>query len=315
MKEVKYLMLKEFLTLWDNPLNNNFMKVSVITTVWNVAEWIEKNIQSFLNQTLKDSELILVNDCSPDNSLEIISKYNDSRIKVINNKENLGPGVSRQIGLDNSVGEYTIFVDGDDWLEEDCLEMMYNEAIKQNADIVSCRTIQHNDYGLLEGKEVGFIYYKEDFYNFINNKLIKREIWDKTHYSPLRFREDINTLYRCLELSNNTIRMRYCGYNYNLRPNSLTSTPNIAGKSYLYNALAWIENVKWAEDRECSQQYKRQFNYRNIQSLYFTAKYLLKDTISNYSEECKIIEEYINKNKENEKTSWINIWKTYSNRG
>ena len=97
------------------------MKVSVITTVWNVAEWIEKNIQAFLNQTLKDSELILVNDCSPDNSLEIISKYNDPRIKVINNPENLGPGVSRQIGLDNSIGEFTIFVDGDDWLEPDCL--------------------------------------------------------------------------------------------------------------------------------------------------------------------------------------------------
>ena len=61
-------------------------KVSVITTVWNVAEWIEKNIQAFLNQTLKDSELILVNDCSPDNSGELIAKYNDDRLKVINNE-------------------------------------------------------------------------------------------------------------------------------------------------------------------------------------------------------------------------------------
>ena len=52
-------------------------KVSVITTVWNVEEWLDKNIQAFLNQTLKDSELILVNDCSPDNSQSIIDKYKD----------------------------------------------------------------------------------------------------------------------------------------------------------------------------------------------------------------------------------------------
>jgi glycosyltransferase involved in cell wall biosynthesis len=70
-------------------------KVSVITTVWNVEEWLEKNIQAFLDQTLKESELILVNDCSPDNSRDIISKYNDPRIKVVNNESNLGAGMSR----------------------------------------------------------------------------------------------------------------------------------------------------------------------------------------------------------------------------
>ena len=62
------------------------MKVSVITTVYNVEEWLDKNIQAFLSQTLKDSELILVNDCSPDTSKDIIAKYNNPRIKIINNK-------------------------------------------------------------------------------------------------------------------------------------------------------------------------------------------------------------------------------------
>lgn len=284
------------------------MKVSVITTVWNVAEWIEKNIQAFLNQTLKDSELILVNDCSPDNSLEIISKYNDPRIKVINNPENLGPGVSRQIGLDNSIGEFTIFVDGDDWLEPDCLEVMYNEAIKQDADIVSCWSIQHNEYGLLPNKEVGYIYNKEDFYNFINNKLIKRYIWEKTHYSPLRFREDINTLFRCLEISKKTIKLKYCGYNYNLRPNSLTSTPNIAGKSYLYNALAWIENIEWGKDKKCSMIYNRHFNLSNVNMLYHMGKALLKDDISKYENECNQIKKYL-KDNNYETKSWFNLWK------
>lgn len=66
------------------------VKCSVITTVWNVEEWLDKNIQSFLAQTLKDNELILVNDCSPDSSKDIIAKYNDSRIKVVNNLTKVG---------------------------------------------------------------------------------------------------------------------------------------------------------------------------------------------------------------------------------
>lgn len=270
-------------------------KVSVITTVWNVAEWLDRNIQSFLNQTLKDSELILVNDCSPDNSGEIIAKYKDKRIKVINNETNFGPGVSRQIGLDNSNGEYTIFVDGDDWLEEDCLEKMYNEAIKQEADIVSCKTIQHNDYGLIKNKPKDYIYYKEDFYSFINNKLIKKTIWQITNYSPLRFREDINTLYRCLEVSNKTIKLDYAGYHYNLRPNSLTSTPNIMGKSYIYTALSIIENIEFARTSniEISRQYQSLYNIIGIIVHYSIAKKILKDDMSNFKEECNIIKEYL----------------------
>jgi glycosyltransferase involved in cell wall biosynthesis len=91
------------------------MKVSQITTVYNVEEWLEKTIQSFLTQTLKESELVLVNDCSPDGCADIIAKYaNNPRIKVVNNEYNVGAGISRQIGVDTSIGEYTIFVDGDD---------------------------------------------------------------------------------------------------------------------------------------------------------------------------------------------------------
>ena len=141
------------------------------------------------------------------------------------------------------------------------LENTINPAINQNADIVSCKTIQHNDYGLHKIVKKGATYVAIDFYNFINNKLIKRDIWSKTHYSPLRFREDINTLFRCLEYSNNTIQIDYAGYHYNLRPNSLTSTPNIAGKSYIYNCLAIIENLEFFKERNiepkgvCKSQY------------------------------------------------------------
>lgn len=274
------------------------IKVSVITTVWNVGEWLDRNIQAFLNQTLKDSELILINDCSPDNSAEIIAKYDSPRIKVVNNEVNVGAGISRQIGLDNSCGEYIIFVDGDDWLEEDCLERMYDEALSHNADMVSCNTIQHNDYGMLEGKDKDYIFIKEDYYNFINNKLIKRDIWSKTHYSPLRFREDVNTLCRCLEFAKNPIKIEYAGYHYNLRPNSLTSTHNIACKSYIYNILAAIENVKFLEEKGIvpSARYASIYNVVNIIIAYGVAKKNSAKELLNYQEECGIIEDFIKKN-------------------
>lgn len=273
------------------------VKVSVITTVWNVGEWLDRNIQAFLNQTLKDSELILVNDCSPDNSAEIIAKYDSPRIKVVNNEVNVGAGMSRQIGLDNSCGEYTIFVDGDDWLEVDCLEVMYNEAVANESDMVSCRTIQHNDYGMLD-RPIGDTYIKEDWRNFINNKLIRRDIWTMTNYSPLRFREDINTLCRCFEFAKKPIKIEYAGYNYNVRPNSLTSSPNIACKSCVYNLLAAIENVEFFKDKDFqpSMAYRTVFG---IPSICLGAAYVKKnyeDELCNYQQEWNTIVEFLRNN-------------------
>lgn len=242
-------------------------KVSQITTVWNVEEWLERTIQSFLAQTLQDSELILINDCSPDNSEAIIEKYTyNDRIKVITNPTNLGAGISRQLGLKQAQGEYTIFVDGDDWLEPDCLEKMYVAAKEHNADIVSCSVYQHNDYGLHPSKAKGDIWITIDKYNFINNKLINKKIWEQTPYSPLRFREDINTLFRCLEFGEGYYEMDYVGYHYNLRPSSLTSSKGVLCKSYIYTALAIIENIVFAERHfpNPSRLYRHYYNIRMV---------------------------------------------------
>lgn len=281
-------------------------KVSVITTVWNVEEWLDKNINCFINQTLKDIELILINDCSPDNSINIINKYlNNDNIKLINNEKNLGPGISRQIGLDNSTGEYTIFVDGDDWLELDCLEIMYNEAINKNADIVSCSTIQHNIYGLNKRFDKNYTYIKKDYYNFINNKLIKRDIWNNTNYSPLIFREDINTLFRCLLFSKNTIYLDYAGYNYNLRPNSLTSTKNTYIKNFVYIGLSIIENLEFKKNNTnivYTRLFNSEYNLRKLSLCLFNiniaknkGKYI--DDYNKYIKEIDYIKKYICNNK------------------
>lgn len=114
------------------------IKVSVIVPVYNVEKYILKCIHSIVNQTLKDIEIVIVNDGTKDNSIEIIKKnFNDKRIKFYD-KENGGLASARNYGIKKAKGDYLFFVDSDDFIELNCLEEMYNTAIKQNLNIVLC---------------------------------------------------------------------------------------------------------------------------------------------------------------------------------
>lgn len=115
----------------------NKPKVSIIIPVYNAEKYIEKCLNSCINQTIKDIEIILVNDGSVDNTSEILKRYNekDERIIVIN-QENAGQGIARNRGLDIAKGEYIYFVDSDDFLEKNLCEETYNCAIKNDADAV-----------------------------------------------------------------------------------------------------------------------------------------------------------------------------------
>jgi len=119
-------------------------KISIIVPVYKVEQYIHKCIDSILNQTLNDFELILVNDGSPDQCGQICDEYAkcDSRIKVIH-KENGGQASARNMGLDIATGEYIGFVDSDDWIEPDMYEILYNECIINECEIISCSSIIH----------------------------------------------------------------------------------------------------------------------------------------------------------------------------
>lgn len=114
-------------------------KVSVIVPVYNVEKYIGRCIKSIQKQTLTDWELILVDDCSPDNSFDIISEYakKDSRIIVKRHDVNHGPMIARRWGDEISRGEFITYCDGDDTLPDNALELLYNTAIETGADIVS----------------------------------------------------------------------------------------------------------------------------------------------------------------------------------
>ncbi len=123
----------------------NSIAVSVIVPVYNAKEYLVKCLESVVNQTLKNIEIIIIDDGSTDGSSEICMEYanRDSRI-IYYKKENEGLAAARQDGIERASGEYVGFVDSDDWLELNMYERMYAEANKENADIVFCNCFFNN---------------------------------------------------------------------------------------------------------------------------------------------------------------------------
>lgn len=114
------------------------MKISIIVPVYNVEKYVEKCINSLLNQTLDDIEIIIVNDGSTDKSKDIILKYlSYKKIKYFE-KQNGGLASARNYGLQIASGEYIAFLDSDDYVENDMYEKLYNKAKKEDADMVEC---------------------------------------------------------------------------------------------------------------------------------------------------------------------------------
>ncbi len=122
-------------------------KISIVVAVYNAERTLRKCVDSLLNQTYTNIEIILVNDCSQDNSLCICDEYatNHENIKVINNPENQGVSSTRNNGIDASIGRYICFVDSDDYVEQDYLEQLHYYAEKYNT-VPICGFVYHDEY-------------------------------------------------------------------------------------------------------------------------------------------------------------------------
>ncbi|MBO4401419.1 MAG: glycosyltransferase family 2 protein [Selenomonadaceae bacterium] len=113
-------------------------KISVVMPLYNAERFLELSVRSVLEQTFKDFELILVDDCSTDGTLAVAESFDDARIKILRNEKNLGtPGAARNVGFDAAQGEYVYFMDDDDVLLERGLEILFNAAVKNSADAVN----------------------------------------------------------------------------------------------------------------------------------------------------------------------------------
>lgn len=234
------------------------MKVSAVVTAYNVSKWIKKCVKSVLDSKDVDLELVIVEDKSTDNTLSIIEGFADKRIKLIKNKENMGAGMSRRIGIQNSTGDYVITIDGDDFISDSFLHDLMQKAEETNADIVSGGVSVMNDDGSFQitgygEKDVTGPYKISKFFGenivFLNNKIVRRSLYDEVEYCGRRYIEDTQTVAPLLYLANKTVYTNNCGYFYYQRSSSLCHTADNY-KNVLFRALCALDLWNWFEDKE-----------------------------------------------------------------
>jgi len=163
------------------------IKVSIVVPVYNTDSFLEKCLDSIVNQTLQEIEVILIDDGSKDNSLKICTEYQkkDSRIKVFA-IPNSGVSVARNIGLDHAAGEYIGFVDSDDWIEKEMFETLFRKATETNSDLVSCNFVKY-----FTDREIKNFYKNKFACGFYDAESIKQNIFpdlicsNKLKYKPI----------------------------------------------------------------------------------------------------------------------------------
>lgn len=221
------------------------MKISIVTTAYNIEAYVEKCLGSLLTQTHEDLEIIVVNDCSTDKTMDIVGKFTDERIKVVNHSQNMGAGWARRTGIGAATGEYVITVDGDDWLAPDFIEALAKNAEETDADIVSGgityvwsedyeevkRFLPHISEGMQKFKDYG-----NKKIVFLNNKLVRRTMYDTVPYSTRRYCEDTPVILPLLYLANKVSYVDVQGYYYLQHDKSLCRRVNVFEEA-LFKAL------------------------------------------------------------------------------
>lgn len=292
-------------------------KLSIIVPVYNVEKYLPKCLESLIKQTLKDIEIICVNDGSMDNSLAILKEFasRDSRIRIIDNQHQ-GVAKTRNTGIEQSTGEYIGFVDSDDYIDIDFFEKLYNSATKSNSDIAIASILKHkNFFNIYNAK-----YTKEETAITIQDKIKLCEdkkhfffyAWNKIYHSGFikennikfsegQIYEDVMFAIKALYYSNKIISVYGTKYHYIEHENSLTKSKDKTGEKEhdlvkAYSELQEFCNSKNIEIPERLNYYTKE-NFGFILNLY-KGKYQSKiqlfniftiATISNYSETRNLI--------------------------
>ncbi|MGN0013860.1 MAG: glycosyltransferase [Candidatus Gastranaerophilaceae bacterium] len=161
-------------------------KVSIIMPVSNADKYLQECLESVVNQSLRELEIICINDASKDNSIKILEDYSkkDKRIKIINLKEKSGQGRARNIGVEKASGEYIGFVDADDYVDLTMFEKMYTSIFDKKADIAMCRALVYND-------KTNVVNQDDAYYSLacFNEKFFKKTF---THFDTTSFWDKIN---------------------------------------------------------------------------------------------------------------------------
>lgn len=238
------------------------IKVSVVITAYNVEKYIKKAINSVLNQTYKDIEIIVVEDCSTDNTLKFIKGLQKSDlafpINLVQHKENVGAGLSRRDGIKASTGDFIMLLDADDWLNKDYIEHLVDRQKETDADIVGGGiTYCYEDTDKFETNTFGttvsegfqkFADYNDGKIVFLNNKIVRSTMYDTVEYCDRRYVEDTPVIMKLLYNANKVAYVNEAGYNYLQRNGSLCHDSS-RWKHNLFCALCCAELIEWFKDK------------------------------------------------------------------
>lgn len=278
------------------------MKVSVIVPVYNVEDYIEKCLDSLVNQTLTDLEIIVVNDGSPDNSEKIIKKY-EKKYKNIKYlvKKNGGLSDARNYGLKYARGEYIAFLDSDDYVSSDMYQMMYIKAKSGNFDMVVCdinylypdKTLRVS-CGIKSDTES----VKKTYLNIHPaawNKIFKRELFDhKVLFKKGVWFEDVEFIYRMLPYIKNIGVIHEPFNQYIQREGSITNTVNPKIYDYIGNMNGVVDYYK---ENKLYDDYKKELEYVYVRYIYAT--FIKSVSRYDYSEYIKAVDLAIKNVKDN----------------
>lgn len=257
-------------------------KVSIVVPIYNVEKYLPRCINSLINQTLQEIEIILVNDGSTDNSAKIAKEYltkYESKIKYVE-KENGGLSDARNFGMNYATGEYIAFLDSDDYIEPNAYEEMYEKAKKENADYVECDFIWEYTNKIKEDKRISYNNKKEMLENVrvvAWNKLIKRSIIveNKLSFPKGLTYEDIEFTYKLIPHIEKTEYIDKCFVHYVQRENSIANVQN----ERTAEIFTILDNViEYYKQNNIYQEYKEELKYNY-------ARYLLCSSLKRI---CKV---------------------------
>lgn len=225
---------------------------------FNSSSFIIKSINSALNQTYDNIEVIIVDDCSTDNTIEVIKSINDERIKLIKQDENKGAGIARKTGIKYSTGDYTMFLDSDDYIDNNHIQNLINVALEYNADIVASGIIAEENNKTIFTHIPKFNVYNNginainnlDSYTkkFLTTTIIKSTLWQKVTYSERRYIEDTQTYLKLLYFANKVIVINKATYHYIQRNDSLIHTTSKI-KNSIYRLLMSKDIYEFSKDK------------------------------------------------------------------
>ncbi len=275
-------------------------KVSVIIPVYNVENYLRKCLNSLVNQTLKDIEIIVVNDGTLDNSQEIIDeyvkKYPKKVVSII--QENGGQGAARNTGLLHAKGEYIGYVDSDDYVEENMYEELYKKAKEEDSDIVICgNNVVKENYEFLSKEDVDkeFLLGKMAVWNKIYKKNIivdnKIQFRSKVWYEDLDFTMKVYFSSKKISYVDKPL------YNYLLREGSTMNNNNIKRNLELIEAFDSL--IDYCKDKKIYNKVKDEIEFLCIYHMYIFAITRVLNTNNNYKAKIAIINkfrDYINSN-------------------